>query len=67
MAKSVEQLAGELADREGIRELPLKYCDCVWCNDMTGIIDLFASDGEYHSSATSTRPGGFARWNSMRL
>jgi hypothetical protein len=30
MAKSVEQLAGEPADREGIRELPLKYCDCVW-------------------------------------
>jgi len=47
MAKSVEQLAGELADREGIRELPLKYCDCVWRNDMTGIVDLFANDGEF--------------------
>lgn len=47
MAKSIEQLAGELADREGIRELPLKYCDCVWRNDMTGIVDLFASDGEF--------------------
>jgi len=47
MAKSVEQLAGELADREGIRELPLKYCDCVWRNDLTGIVDLFASDGEF--------------------
>jgi hypothetical protein len=47
MAKSIEQLAGELADREGIRELPLKYCDCVWQNDMTGIVDLFARDGEF--------------------
>jgi hypothetical protein len=47
MAKNIEQLAGELADREGIRELPLKYCDCVWRNDMTGIVDLFATDGEF--------------------
>jgi hypothetical protein len=47
MAKSIEQVAGELADREGIRELPLKYCDCVWRNDMTGIVDLFANDGEF--------------------
>ena len=48
MAKSIEQLASDLADREGIRELPLKYCDCVWRNDMTGIVDLFANDGEVH-------------------
>lgn len=47
MAKSIEQVAGELADREGIRELPLKYCDCVWRNDMTGIVDLFTPDGEF--------------------
>jgi len=47
MAKSMEQVATELADREAIRELPLKYCDCVWRNDMTGIVDLFAADGEF--------------------
>src|ERR1700691_1867430 len=47
MAKTTEQIVTELADREGIRELPLKYCDCVWRNDMTGIVDLFASDGEF--------------------
>ena len=39
MAKSIEQMADELADREGIRELPLKYCDCVWRSDITGIVD----------------------------
>jgi hypothetical protein len=47
MAKSIEQIAGELADREAIRELPLKYCDCVWQNDMRGIVELFAADGEF--------------------
>lgn len=47
MPKSIEQLAGDLADREGIRELPLKYCDCVWRNDMAGLVDLFANDGEF--------------------
>lgn len=47
MAKSIEQLATELTDRESIRELPLKYCDCVWRGDMTGIVDLFTHDGEF--------------------
>ena len=37
MAKSIEQIAAELADREAIRELPLKYCDCVWRGDVEGI------------------------------
>jgi hypothetical protein len=45
MAKSIEQMATELSDRESIRELPLKYCDCVWRGDMTGIVDLFTNDG----------------------
>ncbi len=47
MAKSIEQIAMELADREAIRELPVKYCDCVWQGDTTGIVDLFAADGEF--------------------
>jgi hypothetical protein len=47
MAETTEQIVTELADREGIRELPLKYCDCVWRNDMIGIVDLFADDGEF--------------------
>jgi hypothetical protein len=28
--KSTEELLTELADREAIRELPVRYCDCVW-------------------------------------
>jgi hypothetical protein len=47
MARTVEQLANDLADREAIRELPQLYCDCVWRSDMTGIVDLFAEDGEF--------------------
>lgn len=47
MAKNVEQRAAELAAREAIRELPLKYCDCVWRNDVTGIVDLFTNDAEF--------------------
>ncbi len=37
MAKSIEQTVAELADREAIRDLPLKYCDCVWRGDIEGI------------------------------
>ena len=35
----------ELLDREAIRDLPRRYCDCVWRDDITGIVDLFAPDG----------------------
>lgn len=47
MAKSIDAIVQELADREAIRELPIKYCDCVWRGDVTGIVDLFASDGQF--------------------
>src|SRR5216683_1832079 len=47
MAKTIEQIVTELADRVAIRELPSKYCDCVWRNDVTGIVDLFAGDGAF--------------------
>jgi SnoaL-like domain len=47
MAKTIEQIVSELVDREAIRELPLKYCDCVWRNDVIGIVDLFAKDGAF--------------------
>lgn len=47
MAKSVEQTLTELADREGIRELPQRYCDCVWRNDPEGVSKLFADDGSF--------------------
>jgi hypothetical protein len=47
MAKSIEQIVSELADRDAIRELPIKYCDCVWRNDVAGIVDLFANDGAF--------------------
>ena len=30
-----EELVMELADREAIRDLPVRYCDCVWRGDCT--------------------------------
>jgi hypothetical protein len=36
-----------LLDREAIRDLPLRYCDCVWREDVGGLLDLFAKDGEF--------------------
>jgi hypothetical protein len=47
MAKSIEQTVTELADREAIRELPLKYCDCVWRGDIEGIANIFAENGTF--------------------
>ena len=47
MANSIEQIVSDLADREAIRELPINYCDCVWRDDVAGIVDLFAEDGAF--------------------
>ncbi len=41
-----QQLDGLLA-REAIRDLPLRYCDCVWRDDVDGIVDLFTTDGSF--------------------
>jgi hypothetical protein len=45
--KTVEEIVTELADREEIRDLPVRYCDCVWRGDVAGIVDLFAADGSF--------------------
>lgn len=37
----------QLLAREAIRDLPLRYCDCVWRDDIDGIIELFAADGSF--------------------
>lgn len=45
--KTVEETLAELIDREEIRDLPVRYCDCVWRNDVAGIVDLFTADGSF--------------------
>lgn len=48
MAKTpVDSQLQALLDREAIRDLPLRYCDCVWRDDIDGLIKLFARDGEF--------------------
>ncbi len=34
-----EELLTELADREAIRDLPVRYCDCVWQNALDTMLD----------------------------
>jgi hypothetical protein len=46
-AKTLEHLVADLADREAIRELPQRYCDCVWRGDVAGIVNLYAEDGTF--------------------
>jgi uncharacterized protein (TIGR02246 family) len=40
-------LMRELADREAIRDLPPRYCDCIWRNDLDGLVNLFTEDGAF--------------------
>ncbi len=43
--KTTEELVRDLLDREAIRDLPKRYCHCVWTNDLDGIVNLFSEDG----------------------
>ncbi len=36
-----------LLAREAIRDLPQRYCDCVWRDDIAGLVDLFTPDGTF--------------------
>lgn len=47
MTKKTEELLTELLDREAIRELPARYCDCVWRGDIDGLVELFTEDGSF--------------------
>ena len=57
-----DELVAELLAREAIRDLPVRYCDCVWRNDMKGLVNLFAENGSFttqgreRSMASTGRP-----------
>lgn len=42
-----DQALRDLLDREAIRDLPLRYCDFVWHDDVDGIVSLFTDDGAF--------------------
>jgi len=41
------QLVREVAAREAIRDLSARYCDCIWRNDLDGLVSLFTEDGTF--------------------
>ena len=46
-SKSIEQAMAELLDREAIRDLPVRYCHCVWRNDLASLVNLFTEDAVF--------------------
>jgi SnoaL-like domain len=67
MAKSIEQLVTELADRESIRDLPQRYCDCVWRGDVDGIANLFAENGSFSIDANNSENTTSGRANLHKM
>jgi ketosteroid isomerase-like protein len=45
--KTTDELVRELADREAIRDLHIRYCDCISRNDLEGVVSLFTEDGSF--------------------
>jgi ketosteroid isomerase-like protein len=67
MAKSIDQIVTELADRESIRELPQRYCDCVWRNDIEGIVGLFTEDASFSITAGNSENTTTGRANLQKM
>ena len=59
-AKSLETSMQEVIDREAIRTLPVRYCHCVWQQDLEGYVNLFSEDGSF-STNDPTLPGAQGR------
>jgi len=45
--ESTDQLMHKVIAREAIRDLSARYCDCIWRNDLDGIVSLFTEDGTF--------------------
>jgi uncharacterized protein (TIGR02246 family) len=45
--KTTADLVHEVAAREAIRNLSAHYCDCIWRNDIEGLVSLFTEDGAF--------------------
>jgi hypothetical protein len=58
----LEQDVAALLAREAIRDLPLRYCDCVWQNNIDGLAELFTEDGSFAAivKGTETKVSGRA-------
>ena len=42
--KTTEELVCELSDRDAIRDLPVRYCECLRRKDVDGLLVLFTDD-----------------------
>jgi uncharacterized protein (TIGR02246 family) len=45
--KTTDELVRELVDREAIRDLSVRYCDCLRRKDVDGLLALFADDATF--------------------
>jgi uncharacterized protein (TIGR02246 family) len=45
--KTTDELVRELVDREAIRDLSVRYCDCLRRKDVDGLLALFTDDATF--------------------
>jgi uncharacterized protein (TIGR02246 family) len=45
--EATDELVREIAAREAIRDLSARYCDCIWRQDLDGLVNLFTDDGTF--------------------
>lgn len=65
MASDVSAKLQELLDREAIRDLPARYCHCVWQQDVPAIVSLFTEDGSIALGTGEPPPRGHSELRKM--
>lgn len=65
MASDTNTRLQELLDREAIRELPARYCHCVWQQDVPAIVNLFSEDGSIRMGSDQPPVRGHAELRKM--
>ena len=65
--KTTDELVRELVDREAIRDLPVRYCDCLWRKDVDGLLGLFTDDATFVMKGIEVEAVSHGRTNIKKM
>jgi uncharacterized protein (TIGR02246 family) len=65
--KTTDELVRELVDREAIRDLSVRYCDCLRRKDVDGLLALFTDDATFVIKGTEVEAVSHGRAEIRRM
>jgi uncharacterized protein (TIGR02246 family) len=65
--KTTDELVRELVDREAIRDLSVRYCDCLRRKDLAGLLALFTDEATFVIKGTEVEAVSHGRAEIRRM